>query len=380
MDKDRLEGTNIWRCRGPNGANRYEYRRLLPVIFENGKRSYRDIRRRLGTNLAGAIAGAKRLDAQCDGLLRGEKTLANTTLGEFADWYIGYIRDERRMLGWATVRGNVRAFVKHAGARLMVGAVSRLHIEEFLNARRRNVRPATVYGSLRDVKRMFNVGVQKGYLTDNPAAGMRVEKGLGAEPRLPKPEEVQKLLEYLKARNSNLHGIVLALVYTGARLGEIISLDWSRVNIPEGTLTLVRRKVHDELTLEIARPLREHLESLWNAAGLPIRGTVFLNRNGEPHTRWRLYGRFKLSANRLGMPWLTLNTFRKFAATMVQEETGNTRDAQMMLGHTDLRTTEQYLGRRRESRTRAVRALEARLGGKVGNFVGNSPKSAEAVE
>ena len=56
---------------------------------------------------------------------------------------------------------------------------------------------------------------------------------------------------------------------------------------------------------------------------------------------------------------------------MAQETTGNTRDAQMLPGHSDMRTTELYLGNRKESRAKAVRALEGRIGTILGTEVDN---------
>jgi len=61
------------------------------------------------------------------------------------------------------------------------------------------------------------------------------------------------------------------------------------------------------------------------------------------------------------MPWLTLKTFRKLAATWVMQGTRDIRAAQMLLGHTDIRTTQGYLGGGAESRATAVKAIEDRM-------------------
>jgi len=201
-----------------------------------------------------------------------------------------------------------------------------------------------------------------------------VEKGLDKEPRLPTREEIQRLLGFLEANDRLLYGVVFALIFTAARLTEILTLDWVRVDCMNGRLTIVRRKVRDELTLDIAEPLRIHLESLWKAGNMPIRGLVFPNpQTGGLDDRSLIYRRFKKIADRLGLGWLTLKIFRKYAATLVQEATGNIRDAQMLLGHKDSHTTEMYLrGGNAAARVRAVKALEATAGRDFGNFLGNS--------
>ena len=378
MRTERLEGTNIHLCRGKSGNTRYEYRRTVRII-ENGTR--KDIQKRLGKNLVRAQARARELDAECDALARGENLLLNAPLGEYAEWYYGYIEKEAvskfntkpGLLGWRTLRGNIRVFVRHVGAAVPIGRITPSMIQDFLDMRAGSVEKATVHGSLRDVRRMFNVAIRKGHLEKNPCAGFSVENGLDKEPRLPTREEIQMLLGYLEANHPSMHGAVLALIFTAARLTEILTLDWLRVDCMNGRLTLVRRKRNDEHTLTIAEPLRRNLESLWKAGNMPVRGLVFPNpKTSRLDTRNQFYRRFKRVARRLGMDWLTLKIFRKYAATLVQEATGNIRDAQMLLGHSSSHMTEMYLrGGNAAARVRAVKALEETVGRVVGNFCGD---------
>jgi len=353
---------NLWRCRAGNGKYRYLYRRQLRVN-KNGERKYRDIRKTLVGSLQGALAEAKRLDEQLDAYGRGEKPPGVVSLGVFHDWYVGHLRDERRLLGWYTIIGHTRAFAGHAGLETRLDRITRADIEDFLSARRRRAGPCTVDGYLRSVRRLFNVAIQRGYLERNPTAGIRTEKPRRTEPRLPGMEELGRLLDYLKTRRPRMYPIVAALIYTGARLGEVLSLDWSRVDFTSSRLTLARRKVNDELQLIMAKPLGEVLYALWMDAGMPKEGWVFLGKTGGPLNRHCTYLSFKKAAKVLGMPWMTLKTFRKLAATWVVQSTHDVRAAQMLLGHTNLRTTEGYLGAGAEARELAVRAIEKRMSG-----------------
>jgi integrase len=357
----------------------------MPVFLENGNRIYKDIRKRAGKSFEKALAMAKVWDEECESLLRGETSERKTTLGELLDWYIPHIRDEKHLIGWKTMRGNILPFQNHAGSQKVVSAITRMDIEVYLAKRRQSVRPATVQASLKDLKRMFNVAIQMGWLKDNPAKGIRVEKGPAREPRLPSVEEVGTVLAALKAKHPALYGVTLALIFTGGRLGEVLSLDWQNVDTANGRITLIRRKVSDELTLPLAKPLLEYLGGLWIERGCPVRGSVFLNKDGRPHKRWRVYMTFKRVARRIGLPWLTLKTFRKLAATWALQNTHDIRAAQMLLGHRNYSTTELYLGAFGKAREDAVRALEERLKipgltGEVGIKVGNSPSAGNKVE
>lgn len=378
-----VEG-NVILIRGSNGEKgQYAYRRTVSKLFDKeGKPYTKDIRKRLGTNLYRALAKARELDEESDALERGETLLLSTPIGEYAEWYFGYIEKEAvsryssrpGLLGWKTIRGNIRVFVGHIGANTPIGRINSLTIKNFLEKRKGQVEKSTVHGSLRDIRRMFNVAIAKGHLKANPCHGLTVEKGLDKEPRLPNREEIQRLLGFLEAKDPSMHGVILALIFTAARLTEILTLDWFKVDCMNGRMTLVRTKVNDELTLNMAEPLRKHLESLWNARNMPLRGLVFPNpETGQLDNRSLIYRRFKKVVGRLGLEWLTLKIFRKYAATLVQEATGNIRDAQMLLGHKDSKTTEIYLrGGNAAARVRAVKALEATAGRDFGNFLGNS--------
>jgi integrase len=366
----------IWQCRGSNGKIRYEYRRQLRNL-EKLDREYKDIRKRLGPNLERAMAKAKIYDAECEAISRGETPMLKLTLGEYAEQYVAYIRDEAHHLGWKTVRGSIRAFVQHIGSQVPLHDVKRPQVEDFLESRRRKFRPVTIKGNLRDVRRMFNVGIQKGHLDLNPTMGIRVDKGSTEEPRIPTNEELKRLMEYLQVRRPWLNEIATILLYTGARLSEALGMEWVRVDFTTEKLTLNRRKVRDTLTLDMARPLAEMLNAKWMNSGMPKEGKVFANSKGLEHLRGVVYVSFKKVARELGMSWLTLKTFRKLAATWVQQSTGDIRAAQKLLGHTSIRTTELYLGCGSEAKAIAVKALEERVGlaigdGKVGNKVGNS--------
>lgn len=218
-----VEG-RVWRRRDQDG-NRYYYRRRLPVTNE-GKRRYRDVRKALGSNLERALQLAKTLDAEKQAELNGEKPRRQATLGELSDAFIGYIRDVRRLAGWNRVRSNIVLFLRHTGD-MALERVSRITVEDFLMRRRQEVRPSSANSALRDVKRLFSFAVNQGSLEKNPAAGVRALHAPRLPRRLPTSLEVERLL---KACPDWLRRIILTLASTGARVGEVIRLDWSDID------------------------------------------------------------------------------------------------------------------------------------------------------
>jgi len=349
-----VEG-RIWVRQGKDGKNRYYYRRIQQ-IFENGLEKKRDIRVSIGNSVQRAAAEAKKLDEQYEAELRGEKPRRDVTLKEFAEWYIGHARDERRLLAWKTVRGALRALLAHFGD-VPIRRITRLDMERYLNKRAGVVRAATANSNVRDARRMFNVAIDEGCLDVNPAVRIRPLRVERLPVRLPVAEEVGLLLDNLKRRGDCMHMLVLILIGTGCRLGEALGMVWSDVDFTREVLNLRRRKVNDIHQLPLTGPLKSALWELWAERGMPKTGPVIVDARGKALGRYTGHAAFKTACARIGMSWLTLRTFRKFAATTVAERTGDVRLAQQLLGHTTVRTTELYLGRADEARRRAAGSM-----------------------
>lgn len=356
MKVERVDG-NLYRAIGPDGKTRFQYRRLIPV-FDNGKRKYQDIKRELGTSLIKASVEASNIDAEVDAQLKGERPREDVTVGAFVARYLERIRATR---GFLTFRSSIQGLLQALGPRPLT-SVKRIDIEELLARRRETKRPATVAGTLRVVRRLFNVALENGLVTVNPTQGIRMPRVPRTEFRLPTPDEVRRLLTQIQRQRPWMYPICVTLLFTGGRLGEILSLDWSQMDLASGQLRLVRTKVDDIHAIPIARQLKAVLWEHWMKAGMPKQGPVFLSQMGRPYTTRRVYLGFRPVAERLEMPWFTLKTFRRRAATSARLSPLGMRAAQMLLGHTEESTTSLYLGDTDLAKQSAVEAVEQWVG------------------
>lgn len=358
----------IWLREGKSDKRIYYYRRRI-VILENGVKKPLDVRRKLGTNYERAIRTAKELDIQTDALVNGEGPKIQLSLTEFIGRFVKYLSEERRILAWKSVRANLTCFQSWAGE-CALESVTRPVIEKYLMWRGQHVTASTVISSHRDLRRLFVYAMTEGYMPANPAIGIRLPRASRTEYRLPTHAELQLFFEELKDRKYWLYQIMLTLVCTGCRLGEALAARWEHVDFTRGTITFERRKVRDVMSLPMAHQLKHELLTLWEASGWPQDGLVFINQHKRPFNNGRIERAFKPVAKRIGMPWLLPKTFRRLAATWAVEKTGNVRVAQMLLGHTSVRTTELYLGRGAEARALGVQAVEAMLEGHLQLEVG----------
>lgn len=367
-----VEG-RVWLRRAKDGSSRYYYRRRLPQS-ENGGRIYRDCRVVLGPSLERALRMAKQLDTENDAELNGEQPRKQATLGGLVARYLDHVRDVRRLVGWKTIRSNLDRLVQRVGD-VPVERVTRAKVEDFLAGRKQVVRPATANSALRDAKRLFAWAVEEGYLPHNPAAGVRALRAPGLPRRLPTSLEVERLLS---ACPEWLRRIVLALVSTGARVGEVLRLDWSDLDFTAGRLKLRRTKVGDVLELPIGERLKRELWDFAARQGFPTKGPVFVSRAGGQYKAGRLYLALMSVTRRLDWPWLTPRTFRRLVATRVAQIARDPQTVKAVLGHASLRTSEIYMQVEDEARQRGIEAVNAFLGGAGGTFGGTSAQGTPA--
>ena len=371
---EHIEG-RLWRLRSRRGKWTYVYRRAVASgFFDNGKTKYRDVRRRLGSNLERAQEAARQLDADLEAQARGEQPRREVTLADFVERYRVYVKDERKSKGWENIVSHAEMFLRQVGNR-PVRSVTFRECEGFLAWRRGHVRPTTANGTLKDLRRMFNVAIEWNLADVNPAARVRPIPAKPLPAKMPTPEEVARLLARLEKRRPWLYRMVLALIATGCRPGEAMGLAWTDVDCARGTLILRRSKVEDSLTFDLRGPLKDAMDRAWQEAGSPAAGLVFPARDGQAYTRTGVQTVFKREVVALGLPWLCLRTFRKLAARTVAHETGDIRKAQHLLGHTSYRTTEIYLGRGEQARAEAVDVMAAYLDRALGNNSGNNRSS-----
>lgn len=374
----RLEGSNLWVRPDSNGKIRY-YWRARGRVFENGSWQDSDERHALGSNLERARALARQYDKAWEAKLKGEKAQRDMSLEEFIGWYVGHVRDERKLYGWKTTVISLNWFLRQVGDKPLRG-ITRYDVETFIAVRRQAVRPTTIKSNLRDVKRMLTVAVERGYLDVNPALTVKLGPAKPLPVKLPSAEEVARLVLYLKAKEPDLYVLAVVLIGTGCRLGEALALDWADVDLARGTLVLRRRKVQDALAMELVGPLKDALWELWTALSMPMQGLMFAGKKGTRLSRHTTCGAFKRAAVAVGLPWLTLKTFRKLAATHVAESTGDTRVAQQLLGHASLQTTELYLGRGQKARTKGLETMAGFLDGVMGSPSGLTDKAEKNVQ
>jgi integrase len=166
------------------------------------------------------------------------------------------------------------------------------------------------------------------------------------------PDEADRLLI---ESAPHLKGPILFALYTGARLGNIVGLDWSQIDMKGRTVRFRQKsklpggKPH---TVPLAEPLWLCLANL----GPRDKGPVWLYR-GRPLKDFN--DAFRSACRRARIEGFTFHGLRHTAATWMRRQRIPLELVKEILGHADIRTTMRYAHQDTGERIEAVEALVA---------------------
>lgn len=133
------------------------------------------------------------------------------------------------------------------------------------------------------------------------------------------------------------YDLVVMLLDTGARYGEIAGLTWQQVNLRERSIDLWRFKVNNQSTLFMTDRVAGILERRWQAR---IGEFVFTNKSGGP--RGYAVDAIRKAFRRAGLDNCTAHTLRHTHATRLIQNGLSVYEVQAVLGHSDIKTTMRY--------------------------------------
>jgi len=213
------------------------------------------------------------------------------------------------------------------------------------NKRRSDASIARFISSLRG---FFKFTLTEKLLKQDPTAHLEARKSWQTLPRFLSQQEVDKLLEQPNL-NDNV-GIrdraMLELLYaTGLRASELVSLRIPDVELEAGVLTCLG-KGSKQRRVPIGQSSIHFLKGYFAIRQRLLEGkhsdTLFIELGGSPITRqkfWRIIKRYGESA---ALGHITPHMLRHSFATTMLENGADLRSVQMMLGHSDINTTQIY--------------------------------------
>jgi integrase len=237
-------------------------------------------------------------------------------------------------------------------------------IEVFRDARKaEGLSACTVNHDLKLLRKMFNWGIRRGYLDRTPfkigtEPAITIEREIPRDRRFQNEEDEQTLLD---ACDPHLRAVVVALLDTACRVGEILSLQWRDVNLERRELTIqaVKAKTRTARIVPISSRLLAMLEMRkLDPAGRKFEFDkyVFGDEIGEQIKSVRIA--WELARATAGLPDLQLRDLRHEAGSRFDEAGVSTNYVSKILGHASLSTTTRYLNIQRRGLHLAMEKLE----------------------
>jgi integrase/recombinase XerD len=262
--------------------------------------------------------------------LRVEKGLSQNTL-------LAYQNDLEKLSRFAKERGkdllslerdDVKDFIKH------------LH-ESGLEAK-------SIGRTLVTVRNLYKFLLLDGFLKRDPSENIETPKSWQSLPKFLIREEVESLLE--SPDTSTQTGLrdkaMLEVLYaTGVRVSELVALKMNDLNLDLGLLTTLG-KGSKERTIPMGKSaigwIKKYLPIRHQMLGNTTSPYLFINPKGKAISRqgfWKIIVEYGDKA-RIGH--ITPHLLRHSFATHLLENGADLRSVQMMLGHSDISTTQIY--------------------------------------
>jgi integrase len=237
-------------------------------------------------------------------------------------------------------------------------------IEAFRDARKaEGLSPVTVNHDLKLLRKMFNWGIRRGYVERTPFK-IGTESAISLDQETPRAwrfadEDDERSL--LNACEPHLRGVVVALLDTACRVGEVLSLQWKNVNLDRRELMIeaAKAKTRTARIVPISTRLLGTLQLRQHSPGgdrFPPDAYVFGNEVGERIKSIR--EAWERTREAAGFPGLQLRDLRHEAGSRFDDAGVPINYVSKILGHTNLTTTSRYLNIHRRGLQAAMQTLE----------------------
>jgi integrase/recombinase XerD len=262
--------------------------------------------------------------------LRVEKGLSPNTL-------IAYRNDLDKLDGFAREKGKGLVSLERDD---LLAFIQYLHDS--------GLEPKSVGRVLVTVRGFFKFLILDGHLKRDPSANIDSPKSWQSLPKFLVHEEVEKLLQSpdLKTDVGIRDKAMLELLYaTGLRVSELVSLKVTDLNLDLGFL-ITLGKGSKERTVPMGKSavewVRRYLLIRAKLIGGKKTNCLFVSQKGEPITRQAFWKTIVSYGEKVKIGHITPHLLRHSFATHLLENGADLRSVQMMLGHSDISTTQIY--------------------------------------
>ena len=248
-------------------------------------------------------------------------------------------------------RGDLERLARFLAARgATLPAATRADVRAYLESRRRaHARPATAARLLSTLKRFYRWLLREQAIAADPTALVEPPKLARRLPRALSEAQVERLLAApgeggaLALRD---RAMLETLYATGLRVSELVGLTLAQTSLTQGLVRIIGKGDKERLVPlgeEALAWLLRYLQEARPALARRPSDALFISARGAPLTRQAFWHNIKRYARKasIDVP-VSPHTLRHAFATHLLNHGADLRAVQMLLGHSDLSTTQIY--------------------------------------
>lgn len=355
------------------------------VLARAGFRDFDGVTRVVEASGKSATAASQELRRKLENRVREGMTgdlTGSTRFKDAAEIWIEYIQelvdDGARSPGTVqTYRGQLDKHLMPTMGELRLGELTTPVIDRVIRQIKTRTSTATAKSCRSVVSGVMGMAVRQGAIGHNPVRDMtRLERGRAPEPRALAAEERLNLMQLLYgtdlAIRHDLGDLAFFMLATGVRIGEALALEWQHVDLEAGSVdidgTLIRVKGEGLLRKPTKSRAGERLLPLPTSAVSMLRnrfrpGTrldtpVFPDTEGGFRDPTNVRRSLRSTLRNTELQWVTTHTFRKTAATVLDEANLTARSVADHLGHSRPSMTQDVYFGRKIAESRVAMALD----------------------
>lgn len=231
-----------------------------------------------------------------------------------------------------------------------------LHIQQCLNTAHEysRSRQRKVYFLLH---RVFEQAIANDYAEHNPVKRVNAPKKIKKNPAILEPEQIEQLFD----TDNAVSRMLMLEMWTGLRRGELLALEWKNINLAKGYITVCQTLVAvkggqvirntTKTNKDRIVPLCEQSVKILNDIRTKdsSEGFLFKAKGSEQPLKLRSYhDRYKQFFSEQQMkhpdlPYVTPHKLRHTYASYMLQNGADIETVRMLLGHSDITTTQIYI-------------------------------------
>lgn len=275
--------------------------------------------------------------------MRGEELISE---------YLRYLRVERGLAGntIAAYAADLKSLVDRVeGTGRDIISLDREEVVEILGELRdAGLEDSTISRFTSSIRGFYRYLAAEGISRKDPTAFLEARRSWQTLPRVLSGEETERLISApdLSTDEGVRDRAVLELLYaSGLRVSELVGLQLEDVDLERGTVDCYgkgskhRRTPVGSSALEY---LKLYLPARQRLLGGRISARLFVGANGQGLSRQQIWRMIKGYGRAAGIDYVTPHMLRHSFATALLEHGADLRSVQLMLGHSNISTTQIY--------------------------------------